>query len=473
MSEPKKIDRRKFIYAGLGAVALVAIGAAAYFAMKPPVVTQPTTVVTTVTQPTTTVVTTSTSPSYVYITPFPTENITIKFFEPSGAASPVTDIVNKKLNDKYMALHPNIKLDYNPTPFGVLYNQITTMYMAGEAPDVFCNHGIWYFGLAKMGVSRALEDFLTPEMLEDCRKYYFDEIFWDYSWKGKHYSIPRVSGPHCLIYNPKLFEQFKVDRPPKDFKEMYEIAKQCTDREKGIVGFAYANDLAAVDRIVYFAYIVKNWADVDLVDWSDPLNPKPNAKDPVVAECIEWLAKTLADAGPPNVTTLTLAQMQTLFGTEKAAMVLEGQYFNQWMLGIAPRLKFTGSPYPSNLTNKWYAGQDPTHWWTVSTHCKHPLVAYDFIRWYTNPENDWEVATTTGWYPVSRVNRAKHNPVWPHHDIFNKPECKFYTTRWLPGTEGARIGCELMNEVFLGKKTGKEFANSLQEKLEAIWPKYL
>ena len=53
MAEPKKVDRRKFIYAGLGAVALIAIGAAAYVAMNPPVVTQ------TVTTSTTSVVTTT------------------------------------------------------------------------------------------------------------------------------------------------------------------------------------------------------------------------------------------------------------------------------------------------------------------------------------------------------------------------------------------------------------------------------
>ena len=47
-SEPKKVDRRKFIYAGLGAVALIAIGAAAYVAMNPPVVTQTVTTATTV-----------------------------------------------------------------------------------------------------------------------------------------------------------------------------------------------------------------------------------------------------------------------------------------------------------------------------------------------------------------------------------------------------------------------------------------
>jgi len=59
MSEPKKVDRRNFLYAGLGAVALIAVGAAAYVAMNPPVVTQTATSVVTTAVPTTSVITTT------------------------------------------------------------------------------------------------------------------------------------------------------------------------------------------------------------------------------------------------------------------------------------------------------------------------------------------------------------------------------------------------------------------------------
>jgi multiple sugar transport system substrate-binding protein len=68
--EPKKVDRRSFLYIGLGAVALVAIGAAAYVAMNPPVVTQTTTVSTTV--PTTSIVTTTVPTTSLVTTTIPT-----------------------------------------------------------------------------------------------------------------------------------------------------------------------------------------------------------------------------------------------------------------------------------------------------------------------------------------------------------------------------------------------------------------
>jgi len=72
-SEPKKVDRRKFIYAGLGAVALIAIGAAAYVAMNPPVVTK--TVTTSTTVPTTSVVTTTVPTTSVVTTTVPTTTV--------------------------------------------------------------------------------------------------------------------------------------------------------------------------------------------------------------------------------------------------------------------------------------------------------------------------------------------------------------------------------------------------------------
>ncbi|MEM3713862.1 MAG: hypothetical protein QXF82_02815, partial [Nitrososphaeria archaeon] len=56
--EPKKVDRRNFLYIGLGVLGLAALGVATYIALNPPVVTQTTTV------PTTTIVTTTISKPY-------------------------------------------------------------------------------------------------------------------------------------------------------------------------------------------------------------------------------------------------------------------------------------------------------------------------------------------------------------------------------------------------------------------------
>jgi len=80
MSEPKKVDRRKFIYAGLGAIALIAIGAAAYVAMNPPVVTQTVTTATTVS---TTSVVTTTVPTTSVVTS-KTETTVTSTIPPSG-----------------------------------------------------------------------------------------------------------------------------------------------------------------------------------------------------------------------------------------------------------------------------------------------------------------------------------------------------------------------------------------------------
>jgi ABC-type glycerol-3-phosphate transport system substrate-binding protein len=63
MSEPKKVDRRKFIYAGLGAVALIAIGAATYFAMQGKGTTSSTTTSSTSVTSTSTTTSTFTTPS--------------------------------------------------------------------------------------------------------------------------------------------------------------------------------------------------------------------------------------------------------------------------------------------------------------------------------------------------------------------------------------------------------------------------
>jgi|GEM_PF-2813584 len=121
MSEPKKVDRRKFIYAGLGAVALIAIGAAAYVAMNPTVVTQ--TVTTSTTVPTTSVVTTTVPTTSVVTTTVPTTSVVTTTTE---ILPPIPDYSLAKIDWKQFK-GTNINLISHSAP--------QTEYMKKRAPE--------------------------------------------------------------------------------------------------------------------------------------------------------------------------------------------------------------------------------------------------------------------------------------------------------------------------------------------------
>jgi len=161
--EPKKIDRRKFIYAGLGAVAVAAIGVAAYFATRPPervvetvvqtqtvekerVITQtiekPVTMVTTVAGTPTTIVQTTreviTQTQTIEVTPTPTfKPGVLRIWQLSHAA--VTD--KQKWEAIYSKFEKETGIKVELSLFGAddLVSKLTSTFEAGAVgnyPDL-------------------------------------------------------------------------------------------------------------------------------------------------------------------------------------------------------------------------------------------------------------------------------------------------------------------------------------------------
>ncbi|MEM3384216.1 MAG: extracellular solute-binding protein [Nitrososphaeria archaeon] len=220
--EPKKVDRRNFIYAGLGAVALIAIGAAAYVAMNPPVVTQTTTVPTTIS--TTSIVTTT----------VPTTITTTKPGAPVvrvlHVAGPEADHIRACQADFEKATGLTLSLEIAPRD--VVDERMYRELLEGlGAYDVVMGWaGMMYTTLMATEGYIPIDNFMSAKELEP---FYAKE---QYTWKGHVVGIPQYHNWNMLFYRKDLLEDpneraaFKAKygrelTVPKTFKELYEVAE--------------------------------------------------------------------------------------------------------------------------------------------------------------------------------------------------------------------------------------------------------
>jgi ABC-type glycerol-3-phosphate transport system substrate-binding protein len=254
MSEPKKVDRRKFIYAGLGAVALIAIGAAAYVAMNPPVVTvttsttvpttsvvtttQPTTVVTTVTQPTTTVITTTA----------PTE-ITLRTFYTWVETRPIYKPFKEQI-DKYNQITPGVKVNAQFLDWTNMVPIVTAMIKAGVPPDSVSGVGDREIAkFADAGYFLPLDELIPKELKNE-----IPQSFWDAaSYGGKIYGVPTAySSVGGIYYNKEMFEKAGIEpstiENPWSWDEFIEICKKLAKPDEGI--YAYGARAAALGYFI-------------------------------------------------------------------------------------------------------------------------------------------------------------------------------------------------------------------------------
>jgi len=241
MSEPKKVDRRKFIYAGLGAVALVAIGAAAYIAMNPPVVTQ--TVTTSTTVPTTSVVTTTVPTTSVVTTTVPTTSqktykYTIKYLGPKapdptpiGASEYGLDLLQKWQDENDTKFEPEVLAWIEVEP-----KETTELVAGGYSRDVI------YMCTWQAKFSNFVHDlnkFIPSTLKEDIPPSTLDTNTYP---KGHLNSVHLCLSLLLLFYNRKIFSKAGLDpyQPPESWSDLVRMGQQIKDR-LGIYPYAGIN----------------------------------------------------------------------------------------------------------------------------------------------------------------------------------------------------------------------------------------
>jgi ABC-type glycerol-3-phosphate transport system substrate-binding protein len=353
MSEPKKVDRRKFIYAGLGAVALIAIGAATYVAMNPPVVTVttsttvPTTsVVTTTSVATTTVPTTSmiTTTSVTTVTTTPKIDKLTALIQKGGMGPPAE--IMFKMYEKASG----VKMILDPIPWEAQFEKQMTEFAAKSTTyDLMPLQVGWR---ATMG--EFFED-LAPYI----RKFGPSEEFikeklagnWALGqYAGIQRGIPMRAGLGELFYYRKdLYEKYKLSLP-RNMKELEENMKLLKEKE-GIYG--WCQELGGPDNIweVSHGWMMAHGA-IDIDDTKIP--PQVTPYDPNGIKFAEILAywKRWFDMGLLPEGILSYGIMDTLGTFQQGKLAHATMY--------APRVILVEDPKQSVVAGK--TGYSPLFW---------------------------------------------------------------------------------------------------------------
>ncbi|GBC75560.1 hypothetical protein HRbin06_00878 [archaeon HR06] len=232
--EPKKIDRRKFIYAGLGAVAVVAIGLAAYFATRPPAVVEKTvvqtqtiekpverTIVTTVAGTPTTITQTierTITPTTAPETPLPIDarkykkapsKITLDFYTDKGPFgnnwAKIAQLGNPSFSE-----WTNIVI--NPVNFSTTDVFQAAFYQVANtpnAPDLFN----WWTGFQLRTITKRGLTLDLSTVWEAHKDEYPTGLKDPYSVDGVPMAVPFSVNYWVVWYRPQVFRQFGINIP--------------------------------------------------------------------------------------------------------------------------------------------------------------------------------------------------------------------------------------------------------------------
>ncbi|GBC75028.1 putative ABC transporter-binding protein [archaeon HR06] len=451
--EPKKIDRRKFIYAGLGAVAVAAIGVAAYFATRPPervvetvvqtqtvekerVITQTIekpverTIVTTVAGTPTTIKETVKETIVQTVTPTPTPTKKSPYEGETIVVVPHV-VPHAYAVYRYRDLfyeRTGIKVEVIELAPTVMYERYMSEFIAKTgAFDVIQYNPAWRADFVAGGYLEPLKPLMEKEKLDlalDDIVSTFRELY--SSVGGVLYGMPWDGDTHILYYRADLFEnpeerdkfksQYGYDlKPPEDLKQWKEVAQFFT-RKKGekLAGQTLDKDFYGVaeyfqrGRMYWwflwrFAFLGGNYFDEDM-------NPLINTKPGIDAltHMVEMLPYE-----PPGVLNFGWLEVRTAYIQGDVAFVYQwpdvGKTAEDWALSkIVGKTKYALGPRPM-IAGGWNLG--------IPSQSKKKGAAAYFIQFITSPSISLPIVMATDItldpYRVSHFKSPDFAKAWP------------------------------------------------------------
>jgi multiple sugar transport system substrate-binding protein len=298
----------------------------------------------------------------------------------------------------YQEDHPNIsivvrKINLKPGETIYDYQQDLIKQIADKAgPDMFMIHNDW-LPYNKNHISPMPVGLMTAEQYASK----FPKVAVDDFVDGNRiYAVPYYIDNLMLFYNTNLFDEARIQRPPKTWQDVVDLVPKLTEYtgKDGIKKSAIA--LGVADGIPRFAEIVaalmmQYGAEMTTADHTKATFdlPAPNSDSPYFSgrEALSFYTSfanpqsatyTYTDAKNADGSRKFPADIQA-FMEGKAAMFIGYSYQVENIRKFAPGLSFETAPLPQlradepiTVANYW--GE------TVSTNSKHQNEAWDFLN---------------------------------------------------------------------------------------------
>jgi len=280
--------------------------------------------------------------------------------------SPVEQKLLKQVLQDFEAQHPHIKVKYEV--ISDQYMDVIKTRLIGEAaPDVFYLDALEAPFLMSQNVLEPLDNYITPEFdLSDFEANLLD----NFKYQNHIYGFPKDYSTLALFYNKKAFAAAGLSSPPATWTELRTYSQQLTGKLNKY-GFGEAPELARQ------VYKIKAFGG-EVINQNGYATFASEAGLRGFQLVIDQYQKDKSSAQKSDVGTNSGSEM---FGQEKVAMVIEGNWAIPYLQETFPQLEFATAQLPT-INNK-KGTMVFTVAYVMSKQSQHKAEAWELISYLT------------------------------------------------------------------------------------------
>ncbi|PAX59988.1 ABC transporter substrate-binding protein [Brunnivagina elsteri] len=290
-------------------------------------------------------------------------------------ASPAEQRLLKNVVRDFEVQHPSIRVKYEV--IADQYMDVIKTRLVGEAaPDVFYLDALEAPFLMSQDVLEPLDGYIKPEFdLPD-----FEEALLNtFKYSDRIYGLPKDYSTLALFYNKKAFANAGIESPPMTWEELRVDAKKLTkdtnnDGRIDQYGFGETPELARQ------AYKIKAFGG-ELIDHNSRAAFANQRGLQGLQSVLDQYQKERSSAHKTDVGTNSGSEM---FGTGKAAMVIEGNWAIPFLKETFPKLDFATAEIPK--VNNQSGTMIFTVAYVMNKQSQYKSAAWELISYLTGKE---------------------------------------------------------------------------------------
>ncbi|GAA0726467.1 extracellular solute-binding protein [Clostridium malenominatum] len=393
------------------------------------------------------------------------EQVTIEYWQ--YFYEPKVKLMDKLIED-FQNKNPNIKVVQKHFPYDAYQQKVTAAVSTGTGPDII---NLYYGWLPKFVKANALQQLPEKDFPADMIEKEFAPMVKVNKLDGKYYAVPTAVRTMALFWNKDIFKANGLDpeTPPKDLKELVEMAKKCTLRKDGnleIEGLTFqpTGQLHSWFRPILLTQFGQQPISDDnkKVLW----NASENGY-----KAFEFLVDLVRKekVGENNFFT----DDSTAFINGKAALHIDGSYRLSGIAKQAPNLNYGVAPLPEHNGKQISFGSFWTNGITRNAQGAKLEASVKFLQYLTSAEvmKEWTKETGEIGARVSLVNDPEMLKV-PNLEVFIKQlpvaESYFYVD------EGAdrKALIDAIDQVLLNNQDPKKALDDAVVQVQKILDEY-
>ncbi|WP_371416400.1 ABC transporter substrate-binding protein [Dolichospermum sp. UHCC 0299] len=299
--------------------------------------------------------------------PKPPPFITVKLSGWTG--NPLEQRLLKEVIEDFEKQHPQIKVKYEA--ISDQYMDVIKTRLVGEAaPDVFYLDALEAPFLMGQNVLEPLDKYIKPKFdLTDIEP----NLLKNFTYQNRIYGLPKDYSTLALFYNKQAFNQVGLTSPPTTWEQLRSYSKQLTGKLNKY-GFGEIPELARQ------AYKITAFGG-EIIDKNGYATFANNPGLQGLELVINQYQKDRSSAQKSDVGTNSGSEM---FGQNKVAMVIEGNWAIPYLQETFPKLEFATAEIPE--INNQKSTMVFTVAYVMNKQAPHKKEAWELISFLTGKE---------------------------------------------------------------------------------------